>query len=161
MSSGSRSDLVLLLIWLRPGEYWRTCTCTWSCSRHYCISRITVYIILIYRPTVSLILFMHGCTTSTPNPNCTVWLFQCVCVCASTNMLDMQLYPLDRQALSGVFRICKDSPMFLRAWTIWIKVRALCECKSLIHWDMPCSISICTMIPIASQPCKGVEVETP
>lgn len=83
-------------------------------------------------------------------------------VCVSTNMLDMQLYPSGWHALSGVF-ICKDSLndfACLNYLIIWIEVRALSECKTLIHWDMPCSISICTMIPIASQPCKGVEVET-
>ena len=61
-------------------------------------------LVLIHGPTVSLILFMHGCTTATPNR---------LCVCASTNILDMQLYPLDRQALSGMLT-CKDSPI-LRA----------------------------------------------
>lgn len=30
---------------------------------------IYIYVILIYGPTVSLIL-MHGCTTATPNPDC-------------------------------------------------------------------------------------------
>ena len=57
---------------------------------------------------------MHGCTTATPNR---------LCVCASSNLLDMQLYPLDRQALSGMLT-CKDSPI-LRAWTIL-------NCSSLV-----------------------------
>ena len=144
--SNSKTGVVLFCFWndyCSPGEYWRTCTCTWSCSMHIlyttCIYTYTyhiyIYVILVYGPTVSLIL-MHGCTTATPNPDCMdlhgvafpVWLSVYLQTCLICSCIHRAGKPC--LGCSSV----KIHLMILRAWTIWLSGLRFEPCLNARLW---------------------------
>ena len=106
----------------------------------YCISHVNIiyiesYIILVYGPTVSLIL-MHGCTTATPNPDCMDLRGLAFPVCLSVYLQTCLICSCIHRA----FKPClgcssvKIHLMILRAWIIWLSGLRFEPCLNARLW---------------------------